>query len=90
MMMRQMIAGIAAFGLVLGASVAAQQAQGATRNAWDGVYSADQAAQGKTLFVGGSNPNAVKQIAIQGTPVRAEAMPLGAGVTPAAGAAPPA
>ena len=48
--MKQMIAGIAAFGLVLGASVAALHAQGAARNVWDGVYSADQAAQGKALF----------------------------------------
>ena len=48
--MKQMIAGIAAFGLVLAASVAALHAQGAARNVWDGVYSADQAAQGKALF----------------------------------------
>jgi mono/diheme cytochrome c family protein len=48
--MKQMIAGIAAFGLVLAASVAALHAQGAARNVWDGVYSAGQAAQGKALF----------------------------------------
>ena len=48
--MKQMIAGIAAFGLMGAASVAALHAQGAARNVWDGVYSADQAAQGKTLF----------------------------------------
>jgi mono/diheme cytochrome c family protein len=48
--MKQMIAGIAAFGLVGAASVTALHAQGAARNVWDGVYSADQAAQGKTLF----------------------------------------
>ena len=48
--MKQMIAGIAAFGLVGAASVAALHAQGTARNVWDGVYSADQAAQGKALF----------------------------------------
>jgi mono/diheme cytochrome c family protein len=48
--MKQMIAGIAAFGLVGAASVAALHAQGAARNVWDGVYSAGQAAQGKALF----------------------------------------
>jgi mono/diheme cytochrome c family protein len=48
--MKQLTAGIAALGLVLGLSVAALNAQTAKRNAWDGVYSADQAAQGKALF----------------------------------------
>ena len=48
--MKQRIAGMAAFSLVLGASVTALHAQGAARNVWDGVYSADQAAQGKALF----------------------------------------
>ena len=48
--MKQMIAGIAALGLVLGLSAAALKAQTAKRNVWDGVYTADQVAQGKSLF----------------------------------------
>ena len=48
--MRKMITGIAALGLVLGASAVALKAQTATRNVWDGVYTADQAAQGKALY----------------------------------------
>lgn len=48
--MRKMITGITALGLVLGVSVARLAAQTAARNVWDGVYSADQAAQGKDLF----------------------------------------
>jgi mono/diheme cytochrome c family protein len=47
--MRKMVTGFAALGLVLGASVAALKAQTATRNVWDGVYTADQAAQGKAI-----------------------------------------
>ena len=47
--MRKTLTGIAALGLGLGISVIAL-AQTATRNVWDGVYSADQAAQGKDLF----------------------------------------
>jgi len=42
------IAGAAAITLVLGASVVALQAQG--RNMWSGVFTADQAAQGKAVF----------------------------------------
>jgi mono/diheme cytochrome c family protein len=38
--------------LALGASVLAVQAQTPTRNAWDGVFTADQAAAGKTIFAG--------------------------------------
>jgi mono/diheme cytochrome c family protein len=38
--------------LALGASVLALRAQTPTRNAWDGVYTADQAAAGKTVFQG--------------------------------------
>ena len=49
--MRKTLTGIAALGLGLGISVIAL-AQTATRNVWDGVYSADQAAQGKDLFAG--------------------------------------
>ena len=48
--MKQMIAGIAALGLVLGLSVVALNAQTAAHNVWDGVYTADQAAQGKAIF----------------------------------------
>jgi mono/diheme cytochrome c family protein len=48
--MKQMIIGFAALALVLGASLAGLKAQTATRNAWDGVYTADQATQGKALF----------------------------------------
>jgi S-disulfanyl-L-cysteine oxidoreductase SoxD len=48
--MKHLIAGIAALSLVLGLSAAALNAQTAKRNVWDGVYSADQAAQGKDLF----------------------------------------
>lgn len=47
--MRKMIAGIAALGFVLGAS-ATLKAQTAAHNAWDGVYTADQATQGKAIF----------------------------------------
>ena len=45
--MRKMIIGLAALGLVLAASAVAQTA---ARNVWDGVYTADQATQGKALF----------------------------------------
>ncbi len=48
--MKKMIAGIAALGLVTGLSAAALKAQTAKRNVWDGVYTADQAAQGRSLF----------------------------------------
>jgi len=48
--MKQLIAGFAALGLVLGLSAAALKAQTAKHNVWDGVYTAEQAAQGKALF----------------------------------------
>lgn len=48
--MKQMIAGLAALGLVLGLSAVALKAQTAAHNVWDGVYTADQAAQGKALY----------------------------------------
>ena len=48
--MKQMIIGFAALGLVLGASLAGLKAQTAAHNVWDGVYTADQATQGKALF----------------------------------------
>jgi len=40
----------AAASLVLGAAVTSAFAQAAARNVWDGVFTADQAAQGKTAF----------------------------------------
>jgi mono/diheme cytochrome c family protein len=48
--MKKVMIGIAAASLGLGASVVALRAQAPTRNAWNGVFTADQAAQGKTLF----------------------------------------
>jgi mono/diheme cytochrome c family protein len=48
--MTKLITGIAALSLVLGISVVALKAQTAARNVWDGVYTADQAAQGKAVF----------------------------------------
>jgi mono/diheme cytochrome c family protein len=48
--MKQVVAGVAALGLALGLSVAALKAQTATHNVWDGVFTTDQAALGKTLF----------------------------------------
>ncbi|HUE64596.1 MAG TPA: cytochrome c [Rhizomicrobium sp.] len=48
--MKQLIAGFATLGLVLGLSAAALKAQTAKHNVWDGVYTAEQAAQGKALF----------------------------------------
>jgi mono/diheme cytochrome c family protein len=38
--------------LALGASVLVSRAQTPTHNAWDGVFTADQAAAGKTVFDG--------------------------------------
>jgi mono/diheme cytochrome c family protein len=46
--MKQIIIGLTAIGLALGASLAV--AQTAAHNVWDGVYSADQATQGKAVF----------------------------------------
>jgi mono/diheme cytochrome c family protein len=48
--MKQMVTGTAALGLVLGASMVALKAQTPARNVWDGVYTADQAAQGKAVY----------------------------------------
>jgi mono/diheme cytochrome c family protein len=42
--------GTAALALSLGASVMALKAQDAARTVWSGVFTADQAAQGKTVF----------------------------------------
>lgn len=48
--MRKTITGIAVLGLVLGISALALKAQTAARNVWDGVYTADQATQGKAIY----------------------------------------
>jgi mono/diheme cytochrome c family protein len=49
--MKKTLAALACLSLTLGASVVALKAQSApARNVWDGVYTADQAAQGKALF----------------------------------------
>jgi mono/diheme cytochrome c family protein len=46
----RMMTGMAVFVLAMGASVMALKAQAPARNVWSGVFSADQAAQGKTVF----------------------------------------
>jgi mono/diheme cytochrome c family protein len=46
----RMTIGAAGIALALGASVLGLQAQAPARTVWSGVFSADQAAQGKTLF----------------------------------------
>ena len=46
----RMTTGMAVFVLAMGASVMALKAQAPARNVWSGVFSADQAAQGKTVF----------------------------------------
>jgi mono/diheme cytochrome c family protein len=46
----KLITGIAALSLILGGSVMALKAQTAARNVWDGVYTADQATQGKAIY----------------------------------------
>lgn len=48
--MNKILIGMAAATMLLGASIAALQAQAPARNVWDGVFTADQAAQGKALF----------------------------------------
>lgn len=48
--MKHVIVGLSALGLAFGASIAVLQAQTTTRNAWDGVYTADQATQGKAIY----------------------------------------
>ena len=48
--MKKLLAALASLSLGLGASVVALKAQGASRNVWDGVYTADQATQGKALY----------------------------------------
>lgn len=48
--MPRMTIGSAAVALALGASVLALKAQAPARTVWSGVFTADQAAQGKTVF----------------------------------------
>jgi mono/diheme cytochrome c family protein len=48
--MKKIMIGMAATAMTLGASVLALKAQAPARNVWDGVFTADQAAQGKALF----------------------------------------
>jgi mono/diheme cytochrome c family protein len=48
--LKTILAGMTAAALVLGVSVMALKAQAPARNVWSGVFSADQAAQGKTVF----------------------------------------
>jgi mono/diheme cytochrome c family protein len=48
--MKKIMIGLAVGTMALGASVMALQAQAPARNVWDGVFTADQAAQGKALF----------------------------------------
>jgi mono/diheme cytochrome c family protein len=48
--MKNILIGFSAASLLLGASVLTLQAQTPARTVWDGVFTADQAAQGKTLF----------------------------------------
>jgi mono/diheme cytochrome c family protein len=47
--MKKLLATLASLCLAMGASVVAVRAQGG-RNVWDGVFTADQAAQGKAVF----------------------------------------
>jgi mono/diheme cytochrome c family protein len=46
----KMTVGMSAFVLALGASVIALKAQPPAKTVWSGVFSADQATQGKTVF----------------------------------------
>ena len=48
--MGKILIGMAAATMALGASVAALQAQAPAHTVWDGVFTADQAAQGKALY----------------------------------------
>jgi len=49
-LMPRMTIGSAAVALALGASILALKAQAPARTVWSGVFTADQAAQGKTVF----------------------------------------
>ena len=46
----KILVGMTAMTLVLGASVMALKAQAPARNVWSGVFTADQAAQGKAVY----------------------------------------
>ncbi len=48
--MKKLLAATAVLCMAMGASVLALKAQGTSRNVWSGVFTADQAAQGKALF----------------------------------------
>ena len=48
--MTKLLLGMTAASLVLGASVIALKAQAPAKSVWDGVFTADQATQGKALF----------------------------------------
>ena len=48
--MKKIMMGMAMAAATLGASVLGLKAQAPARNAWNGVFTADQAAQGKALF----------------------------------------
>jgi len=48
--MKKIMIGMAIAAATLGASVIGLQAQAPARNAWNGVFTADQAIQGKALF----------------------------------------
>jgi mono/diheme cytochrome c family protein len=48
--MKNLLAGTAVLALFLGTSVLALNAQAPARNVWSGVFTADQAAQGKTVY----------------------------------------
>ena len=50
MVVKKLLPVLTAAGLVLGGSVVALKAQTPAGNVWSGVFTADQAAQGKTLF----------------------------------------
>jgi S-disulfanyl-L-cysteine oxidoreductase SoxD len=48
--MKKFLVGMTAIALVLGGSVMALRAQAPARNVWSGVFTAEQATQGKALF----------------------------------------
>ncbi len=48
--MKKPLAAMTALSLAMGLSVVTLKAQGAGRTVWDGVFTAEQAAQGKTVF----------------------------------------
>jgi mono/diheme cytochrome c family protein len=50
MVLKKFLLALTAAGLALGGSIVALQAQAPAKSVWDGVFTADQAAQGKALF----------------------------------------